>query len=210
LSSRVATFRRGRAGIDQVQIAGIARAQRREIIDRYVVFAAGRAQGEQPLLDALELGRIVVGCCKRALKIGPCLVEGGEGLRRSAHRRCDQSRRLPLPALQPAHGGRQRRDRRGGARNSIQCVAQIGRDLLALHHHGPAFGERSLLARFGRELGELGHRVAQELGFALRALDLALMLGDSGLGLPSCLPQSADLRALFVEAAERVEQRTVG
>ena len=70
---RLAIARRGRlrlllqrgeplgAGVDQRQIAGVAARQRRELVDRHIVLAPGGAQREQPLLDALELLRIVIG-----------------------------------------------------------------------------------------------------------------------------------------------------
>src|SRR5689334_1558287 len=51
--------------------------------------------------------------------------------------------------------------------------------------------------------------MAQEFGFALRPLDLALVLGNGCLGGAPRLPQAADLVGLLVEPTERVEQTPV-
>ena len=45
------------------------RAQRREIVDRDIVLAAGRAQREQPLLDPVQLARIVIGGAQRGVEM---------------------------------------------------------------------------------------------------------------------------------------------
>ena len=56
------------AGVDQSEIGLVAARERAELVDRNVVFAPGGAQREQPLLDALELARIVVGGAQRLLR----------------------------------------------------------------------------------------------------------------------------------------------
>src|SRR5581483_9316646 len=53
------------AGIDQRDVGGVFLRQRREVVDRHIVFAPGGAQREQPLLDLLKLGGIVIGCALR-------------------------------------------------------------------------------------------------------------------------------------------------
>ena len=57
------------AGIDEAEIGGIARGERVEPVDRHVVLARRRAQREQPLLDALELARIVIGRAQRRIEM---------------------------------------------------------------------------------------------------------------------------------------------
>ncbi len=97
------------AGIDQADVVAIALRQRREIVDRHVVFAAGGAQREQPLLDALELGRIVIGGAQGGFEMGAGLFQRVERGVERLHRRLDQLRRLGAAALEPADGGGKRR-----------------------------------------------------------------------------------------------------
>ena len=52
------------AGIDQGDVGIVFARELREFIDRDIVFARRCAQREQPLLDALELGRIEIGCAQ--------------------------------------------------------------------------------------------------------------------------------------------------
>src|SRR5262249_48947403 len=71
-------FERGelrRAGIEQGEIGGVARAQRRKLVDRGVVFPPGGAQCEQALLDALQDVRVERCGGERAVDMAARLVE---------------------------------------------------------------------------------------------------------------------------------------
>ncbi len=167
-----------RTGIDQREVRRIARGERGKLVDRRHVFAAGSAQREQPLLDALELVGIVGRGGERLLDMAARLVERGERRIERLHRRLDVERRLGVAALEPPHGRRQHRHRRLRARHHRFRLAQILGDLLRLHHAGAAAGERGLLARLRRELGKLLRGMAQPVRLALGALDLGAMAGD--------------------------------
>ena len=84
------------------------RIQRREIVDRHIVFAPRGAQREQPLLDAVELVRIVVGGEQRGIEMRARLIERGQRRVERLHGRIDQRRRLAAPPLQPPQRRRER------------------------------------------------------------------------------------------------------
>ncbi len=140
------------AGIDQHDIGGIFGGERGEAIDRRRIFARCRAQREQPLLDTLELGRIEIGCGQGSLEMLIGLLQRVDRDVDRPHCGLDQRRRIDAAALQPAHRSREGRGRRIVAANDLMRLAQIGGDLLALHHGGAAGGERRFLAILGREL----------------------------------------------------------
>ena len=97
------------AGVDQRDIGFVARRQRRQFVDRHVVFAPGRAQREQALLDAFEFGRIEIGGAQRLLEVAAGFLQCGERGVERLHRRLDQARGLRRAPLQPAdHAGKLR------------------------------------------------------------------------------------------------------
>ena len=96
------------AGIDQRDVGGVFRRQRREAIDRRRIFARGGAQREQPLLDALEFGGIEIGRDQRRGEMLVGLLQRIDGGIDRLHRGLDQRRRIAGAALQPAHRRRQR------------------------------------------------------------------------------------------------------
>ena len=198
------------AGIDQREIGGIALGERVERIDRRIVFAARGAQRKQPLLDPLQLLRIVIGDAQRVLEMRARLVERVERGVERLHGGLDQRRRLRAAPLQPPHRGRQRRHRRARARDRLVGIAQVARDLLGLHHAGAPVGERGLLAGLGLELAELVDRVAQPVGLARRALDVGAMLRDRVLGLAPRGPKPFDRRRIVLQPPIGVEQMAVG
>ena len=188
----------------------MAAGQRLELVDRHVVFARGGAQREQPLLDLLELARIVVGRPQRGVEMGAGVLDGGERRVERLHRRLDQRRRLGGAALEPAQRGRQRRRRRLRPRHRRMGVAQVARHLLGRHHGGAPLGERGLLRRLRRQPRELLDRMAQPVGLALRPLDLGAMRGDLGFARAALVPPARHLLGLAVERAEGVEQPAMG
>ena len=60
-------------------------------------------------------------------------------------------------------------------------IAQVFGHLFRLHHRGPPFRERGLLARLRRKLIELVDRVAQPIALAFGTLDLGTMGIGRGL-----------------------------
>ena len=198
------------AGVDQRQVGGMARGQRIEAVDRHVVLARRGTQREQPLLDALELARIVVGGRERRLEMRARLVERGERGVERLHRRLDQRRRMRGAALEPPHRRRQRRHRRLRAGDRVMRLAQVARDLLDLHHGGAPLGERGFFRRLRAEPAQFLDRMAQPVGLALRALDVGAMRGKLLLAGAAFVPQPRDRPRLVVEVAKGVEQPAVG
>ena len=135
-----------RAGIERREIGGMLRAQRREIVDRDVVFAPRGAQREQPLLDAVELARIVIGGAQRGIEMRARFIERGQRRIERLHGRIDQCGRLRAPPLQPPQRRRERGNRRTVARDRIVRVAQILGDLVGL----PSWRRAFRRARFPR------------------------------------------------------------
>ena len=97
-----------------------------------------------------------------------------------------------------------------GAADGILRLAQIGRDLLALHHRGAALGERGLLAVLGRELLQLVGGMAQIVRLARGALHLGAMLVEHGVGGAPCVPERFQRRDVLLEAGKGIEQAAVG
>ncbi len=89
-------------------------------------------------------------------------------------------------------------------------ITQIACDLLGLHHGGAPLGQRRLLRLLRGELRKLGHRMAQPLGFTLRALHLGTLRNQRRLAHAQLVPQQLDRIRLALEPAESVEQRPVG
>src|SRR5207244_1997495 len=56
-------------GVERGKVGGVARRERRELVDCDIVLAACRTQREQPLLDALELARVKARCIERLLEM---------------------------------------------------------------------------------------------------------------------------------------------
>ena len=186
------------------------RGERGQLVDRHVVFAPRGAQREQPLLDALEFGRIEIGGAQRRFEMAAGFLQRVERGIERLHRRLDQARRLRCAPLQPADDAGERRHGRIGAGDRLMGVAQVLGHLLGLHHDGAALGERGLLARLRGKRAEFLDRMAQPVALALGALDL----GAVGVGRLRCraprLPQRCDLGGVGLQRAEGVEQTAVG
>ena len=153
------------AGVDQREVGLVASPERGQMVDRRIVLAAGGAQREQALLDALELPRIEVRRPQRLFEMAARLVERVQRGIERLDRRLDQRRRL--------HGAASSRRTAAASGGTGDCgpltlssVAQILGDLFGLHHGGAPLGERGLLAGLGREVAELLDGVAQPVGLA--------------------------------------------
>ena len=138
------------------------------------------------------------------------LLERVDGGIDRLHGGLDQRGGIGRPPLEPAHRRRKCRHRRMVAADGIQRLAQVGGDLLALHHGGAAFGERGLLAVLGRKLLQFVGGVPQIVRLARGSLHAGAMLVEHGVGGAPCLPQQLQRGDVLLEAGKRVEQAPVG
>ncbi len=92
------------------------------------------------------------------------------------------------------------------AGHSLLRLAQIRRDLLALHHAGAAFGELRLLTLLRIELLQLIGGVAQIIGIAGGALHIDAMGLQRRIGGLAGLPEGLQRGDVLVQPSESVEQ----
>ena len=85
-------------------------------------------------------------------------------------------------------------------------LAQIGGDLLALHHDGAASGQRGLLAVLWRELFQFIGGMAQIIRLARGALHAGAMLVERGCGGAPRLPQRFERGDVLFQPGKGVEQ----
>ena len=171
--------------------------------------AAARS-AKQALLDPIELLGIVIGDAQGRIEMLARVLEGREGDIERLQGRLDQGRNLGAAPLQAARGRRQRGHRRLSAGHRIMRIAQVAGDLFGLHHGGPPLGERGLLGGLRAQLRKLRHRVAQPIGFTLRALHGGALGHQRALAQAQLVPQELDRIGLAVEPPEGVEQVAMG
>ena len=174
------------------------------------MLAAHRPEREQALLATLELVRIEGARLERVLDLARGPLDRVDRFIQRLHARLEQRRRLRQAALQSAREGKQKRQDGGFAGQVIARVADVGCDLLALHHRLPARSERFFLVWLDGEFAEFLVRVSGEFRFRLRRLDP----GALGLERPLGLAQGA-VGALCrgrqrFEPAIGVDQRAMG
>jgi hypothetical protein len=198
------------AGVDQRDVGGVFRGQRREAIDRRGIFARCRAQREQPLLDALELRRIEVGCDQRGVEVLVGLLQRVDGGIDRLHGGLDQRRRIGRTPFEPADRRRQCRHRRVISAHGVQCLAQIGGNLLALHHARAALCQHGFLAVLGRKLLQLVGGMPEVIRLARGTLHASAMFVEHGVGGAPCVPELLERGDVFLKAGKRVEQPAVG
>ena len=186
--------------------------QRLEPVDRHVVFARGGAQREQPLLDLLELARIVVGRAQRGVE----MRRGRPRARRAPRRATSPPARSVAGAWAERRSSRRSAADRAGAGDCAPATASwASRRSPATFSAAIMAARRSASAVSSPARGasrvELLDRVAQPVGLALRPLDLGAMGGDARLRARGAASHSArHRRGLAVERAERVEQPAMG
>ena len=163
------------------------------------MLAAHRPQREQALLATLELLGIEGAGFERVLDLAGGALDGVDRLVQRLHARLDQRGRLGQAALQAAREGKQKRQDGGIAGEVIARVADVGCDLLALHHRLPARGERLFLVWLNGEFAELLVRVSGELRLRFRGLDPAT------LGLERALRLAQGAVGAFGRGRERSE-----
>ncbi|MGY4597656.1 hypothetical protein ACVWXL_005402 [Bradyrhizobium sp. GM22.5] len=96
------------------------------------------------------------------------------------------------------------------AADRLLRLAQVGGDLLALHHRRPTGRQRGLLAVLGRELLQFVGGVAKVIGFARSALHAGAMLLQRSVGGAARVPERLDRRDVLFETCEGIEQAAVG
>ena len=198
-----------RAGVDQRDIGGVFGGERGEPVHRRRIFARRGAQREQPLLDAFQLGRVEVGGCERRPEVLIRFLQRVDGGVDRLDRRLDQLRRTRGTPFQPAHRRRKRRDRRMVAADRLLRLAQIAGDLLALHHDGAAFGERSLFAVAGCEFFQFIGGVAEIVGFARGALHAGAVLVERRTRGTAGFPQRFLGGDIALQPGEGIQQPPV-
>ena len=165
------------------KVVGVFLREGGQAVDRNVVLAAHRPEREQALLAALELMGIGGARRERALDLRRSALDGVDRFVQRPDARLDELRRVGHAALQAAREREQEREDSPFAGQVIARVADIGRDLLALHHRLPARRKRLLLVRLNGELGEFVMRMGGELGFHLGGIDPGALRGKRPLGL---------------------------
>ena len=147
------------------------------------MLAAHRPQREQTLLATLELLGLEGAGLERTLDLASGALDRIDRFIQGFDARLEQRRRLRQAALQPAREGEHERQDGGFAGQVIARVANVGCDLLALHHRLAARSQRLFLVRLDGEFAELLMRMGGELGLGLRGLDPRALGLERALGL---------------------------
>ena len=174
------------------------------------MLAAHRPQREQALLATLELLGIEGAGLERVLDLAGCALDRIDRLVQRLDARLEQRRRLRQAALQPAREGKHERHDGGFAGQVIARVANVGRDLLTLHHRLAARGKRLFLVRLDGEFAELLVRMGGELGFGLRRRDPRALGLERALGLAQGGVSALGRGRLRLKAAIGVDQCAMG
>ena len=178
--------REPKLGIAEVDIGeprGKVGGERREVVDRHVVLARRGAKRKEPLLCALQLGRVEFGGAHRRLQPAPRLLQMVERSAESCDRRLEQARRLRRLPLQASRKPDKLGERRRVAADELVRLVEIAGDLLGAHEELPPLGERRLLARFRRKRLKLRYGGAQVIGVAVRRFQRGTQLGRLRLDL---------------------------
>ena len=198
------------AVLDRAELGGDLVLQRGQGVDAAAMLARQGTQREQPFLQPLQAGRVVLHRPAR-------LFQGRQpfgGLDGGTVQRFDGRRQtladLVLQPLQPAqHAAQGGIDAAVGGQRTVDLV-QFAGGPLALHHGRARVGQAGFLAGLGVQRGQFVQRVAQIGLVGLRAavggLDLVQRRpggGQGGMAAPGA-------RGQRVVAAEGVEQSAVG
>ena len=174
------------------------------------MLAAHRPEREQALLATLELVGIEGARLERVLDLARGALDRVDRFIQRLHARLKQRRRLRQAALQPAREGKQKRQDGGFAGQVIARVADVGCDLLALHHRLPARGERLFLVWLDVEFAEFLVRMSGEFRFGLRRLDPGALGLERPLGLAQGAVGALGRGRQRFEPAIGVDQRAMG
>ena len=147
------------------------------------MLAAHRPQRKQTLLATFELLGLEGAGLERTLDLASGALDRIDRFIQGFDARLEQCRRLRQAALQPAREGEQKRQDGGFAGQVVTRVANIGCDLLALHHRLAARSQCLFLIWLDGESAELLMRMSGELGLGLRGLDPRALGLKRALGL---------------------------
>ena len=183
--------------------------QRCKFIHRNVVFAARRAEREQPLLDALQFGRIEIGSAQAPLRDGARVSSSAVSAASSAFTAGSTSAgRLRCAPLQPA-------DRAPKAPAPANRCRRSRRGLRAgPRRPSPPASSRCAVrrARSPRRPAAQACQAPRPRGAASRASRLARSTSARCASAAACacaprLPQRFDRRGVVLKPAEGIEQR---
>ena len=152
-------------GFDRGDPRGQRLAQRRQIGDRDLVLACGGSQGEEALLDHLQLARIELEAARDGFEHGQRLSGLGGGALGRGQGFVEKALSALACPLQPPRRPRQRRLRAGCAAEFADGFVQGFGQALGVLQQAPAGGEAVLFAGLGRERVELGQMMAQQILF---------------------------------------------
>ncbi len=160
------------------------RRDRRQILDHDLVFPRRGSERKEPLLGALQLGRVELAAVDRRLQAAARFVEMIDGGVQGLDGAFQQARQLGRFPLQPTRQPDQARHRRGSAADDLVRLIKVAGNLCRAHQELPALGQRRLLARLGRQLLQLLDGGAQIIGFALGRGELGAQLLTPVPGVP--------------------------
>ena len=173
------------------------------------MLAARGAQREQALLDLLQALVATGELMPRALKGGIRLGQLDAGAIEGRDRRFKRVAGTLKDPLDHAPGAAEPTLDATLVAQQRQCLADRGRELLAVHQAGAQRRQRLLLVRLRRQRVELGQDMAQIVLLRGGMLQLRRDLGTRPLQLaPACM-REAQLRDCFLEATVSVEQATL-
>ena len=174
------------------------------------MLAAHRPQRKQALLAAFELLRIEGAGADRVLDRAIGALEGFDRFVERLHARLDQPGRLGQAAQQPARDGIEQRQDGGFAGQVIARVANIGGDLLALHHRLPPRRQRRFFVRLNGETGDLLVRMGGKVRLRFRRRHPGALGLERALSLAQSRAGPLGRRRQRLEAAVGVDQGAMG
>ena len=179
--------------------------QRRQPVGLHVVLARGGADGEQPLLQLLQLVRIELGVAHRLVERVARGVECDERGIDRLERRVDEVRRLRLAPVEPAQRAVEAGHEAFRCENLLR-VAQVDDDFFRALQVLPALGQHRLLAGLDGELRQLLVRVTQVVGLGADRRDARLLGAPLGLDRAHPRMRFAHVDNSAREATEGVDQ----
>ena len=203
-----------RLGFLQFSAAEIERFQTRLEIGQHKgqtvwlggIFARRGADGEQPLLLALEFRRIGFQAREQRIEFAAPLFGQRVGLLERCFGGGGRLARFLVHARQPLEGQSQRGFGAAFARQEFRRRRHVFDDARSVHQEGALGGERGLLALLGVERGEFVHRLSHVIGIGCGAGLRQAQAFELGAGRIEGGKAHRDLFRLCLVPAKGVEQ----
>ena len=176
--------------------------KRRQRVRRHVVLARGAADGEQPLLQMLQLGRIEIGIADRRLRRVAGGIQRDERGVDCGDARLDELRRLRQPSVEPPQRAIEAGHEPIGGEH-FDGVTQVADDLLRGLHVVAPLGQHQLLAGLDGELVQLGVGVAEVVGLGADRGDARLLRATLLAEAVSRISRSPDRKTSTSPGASR-------